>query len=180
MRTAVAFRFVSHSLLIRVVGQHRRATEGSKMLTPQDHAERDLDCKGLQQLKRIKAHQEFFLPDVGVPRKRRHRPHHRPPDGLLTMEEAAARLGCSTRTLRGHIADGDIGYVMLGHGAKRTRKMSAPADLDAFIANNRRKEAAECLSAATRARPSGSLTSSSEVIAFSARRSARPNAKRKM
>jgi excisionase family DNA binding protein len=108
-------------------------------------------------------------------RKRR----ERAPDGLLTMQEAAARLGCSTKTLKGHIAAGEIGYVALGHGTKRTRKMFAPADLDSFIANQRRKESPACLSAATRARPTGTSTFRSEVIAFTARPNARPAAKPK-
>ena len=113
------------------------------------------------------------------PCRPRKRPHHGPPaDGLLTMQQAAAHLGCSVKTLRGHIADGDIGYVMLGHGTKRTRKMFAPADLDAFIVNQRRKEA-PCLSAATSARPTGNTTFKSEVIAFTARPNARPGGKRK-
>jgi len=62
-------------------------------------------------------------------------------DGLLTMQEAAERLGVCTRTLRGHIEDGDISYVELGHGTKRKRRKFSPADLDAFIANQRRKDA---------------------------------------
>jgi hypothetical protein len=98
---------------------------------------------------------------------------------LRTPREAAARLRCSIKTLRGHVASGALPYVALGHGRKRVRKMFADADLDAFIANQTRKDLPTCPSAATSARRSGATTSKSEVIAFTARPSAQPGAKRK-
>jgi hypothetical protein len=102
-----------------------------------------------------------------------------PPDGLLTADEAAARLRCSVKTLNGYIASGAIRYVAIGHGTKRPRKMFTAADLDDFVANQTRKDFPACQSAATRARPTGNTTFRSEVIAFSARPSARTSVKPK-
>jgi len=114
------------------------------------------------------------------PERERRRPERpRPLDGLLTADEAAARLRCSTKTLNGHIAAGAIRYVAIGHGSKRPRKMFTAADLDDFVANQTRKDAPACQSAATRAHPTGNTTFKSEVIAFSARPSARTGARRK-
>jgi hypothetical protein len=102
------------------------------------------------------------------------------PNGLRTLHEGAARLGCSVRTLRGHIASGTISYVVIGHGKKRPRKMLTDADLDAFIANQTRKDLpTSCPSIAMRARNTGTSTSKCEVIAFSARPNARPGVKPK-
>jgi hypothetical protein len=50
------------------------------------------------------------------------------------LGEGAARLGCSVKTVNGHIASGALGYVVIGHGTRRPRKMLTDADLDAFIA----------------------------------------------
>jgi hypothetical protein len=110
-------------------------------------------------------------------RRRRERP--RPLDGLLTADEAAARLRCSVKTLNGYVASGTVRYVAIGHGSKRPRKMFTPADLDDFVVNQTRKDSPACLSAATRARPTGNTTFKSEVIAFSARPNARPAVKPK-
>src|SRR5215510_4634421 len=55
------------------------------------------------------------------PQARRQHPP-RPPDGLRTSAEAAAKLGCSIKTLNGHIANGDLKYVIIGHGIKRPRR----------------------------------------------------------
>jgi hypothetical protein len=108
------------------------------------------------------------------PRKKRKRKPA--PDGLRTASEAAARLGCSVKTLNGHVAAGDINYVAIGHGRKRPRKMFTDADLEAFIANRTRKDAPRP-STRIRARRSGSSTSGSTVVAFTARPNARPDAK---
>jgi helix-turn-helix protein len=98
------------------------------------------------------------------------------PGGLLTSAEAAAKLGCSIKTLNGHIAAGALKYVAIGHGMKRPRKMFTAADLDEFIANQTRKDA-PCPSDVIRAHPTGNTISRSEVVAFSARRSVRPGGK---
>jgi hypothetical protein len=48
------------------------------------------------------------LPPVFRPRRRRRhrRDLLRPPDGLLPPTDAAAKLGCSVKTLNGHVAAG--------------------------------------------------------------------------
>jgi hypothetical protein len=102
----------------------------------------------------------------------------RPPDGLLTRAQAAAKLNCSLRTLDGHVASGALRYVAIGHGKKRPRRMFTVADLDEFISNQTRKDV-PCPSSATRARHIGGSTSNSKVIAFSAAPRPRPGAKRK-
>jgi hypothetical protein len=96
------------------------------------------------------------------------KPHQRTPDGLKTLAEGAAKLGCSLKTLKGHIASGALRYVALGHGSKRQRKMLTDADLDAFVANQTRKDAPTCPSIKTRARRIGNSTSGAGVIAFTA------------
>jgi hypothetical protein len=101
-----------------------------------------------------------------------------PPGGLLTSAQVAAKLGCSIKTLNGHVASGALRYVAIGHGTKRPRKMFTDSDLDAFIANQTRKDS-PCPSSAIRARHIGASTSSSKVIAFSAVPRPRPGGKRK-
>jgi hypothetical protein len=111
-------------------------------------------------------------------RRRTRKPRIAPPDGLRTMAEAAARLGCSIKTLNGHVAAGAIGYVIIGHGLKRPRRMFASADIDDFIANQTRKDT-PCPSDAIRARRSGNTISRSTVVAFSARQNAPTSGKRR-
>src|SRR5215831_7084198 len=58
-----------------------------------------------------------------------------PLDGLRTPAEAARKLRCSVKTLRAHVAAGDLRYVIIGKGTKRPRIRFTAADLDEFIAN---------------------------------------------
>jgi hypothetical protein len=114
-----------------------------------------------------------------IPRRSR-RLRVRPPDGLRTKAEAAAKLGCSIKTLDGYVSTGALRYVALGHGKKRPRKMFADADLDAFIANQTRKDfPCPPTSPKTAARRISTTTSKCEVIGFTARRNARRAAKPK-
>ena len=69
-------------------------------------------------------------PSILRSRTRRVATTPRPSDGLRTPAEAAARLGCSIKTLNGHVAAGALKYVIIGHGTKRPRKMFTDADLD--------------------------------------------------
>src|SRR5262252_4531956 len=103
-----------------------------------------------------------------------------PPDGLLTPAEAARKLRCSVKTLRAHVAAGDLRYVTIGQGKKRPRIRFTDADLDEFIANRTRKDA-PCPSTRTRTvdRLISTTTSKCEVIGFTARRNARRAAKPK-
>src|SRR5262252_9495285 len=103
-----------------------------------------------------------------------------PPDGLRTPAEAARKLRCSVKTLRAHVAAGDLRYVTIGQGKKRPRIRFTDADLDEFIANRTRKDA-PCPSTRTRTvdRLISTTTSKCEVIGFTARRNARRAAKPK-
>jgi hypothetical protein len=47
-------------------------------------------------------------------------------------------------TLKGHVASGALPYVNIGHGKKRSRKRFTDANLEAFIANQTRKDAPPC------------------------------------
>src|SRR5262249_55589496 len=104
---------------------------------------------------------------------------HPPPGGLLTAPQAAAKLGCSIKTLNGHVASGALRYV-IGHGTKRPRKRFTDPDLDFFIEAQTRKDA-PCPSTRTGTadRRIGTSTSKCEVIGFTARRNARRAAKPK-
>jgi len=93
------------------------------------------------------------------------KPRQSPPDGLKTPTQAAAKLGCSIKTLDGHVASGALRYVIIGHGKKRRRIRFTDADLNEFIINQARKDV-PCPSIRTRARRTGNLTSGGEVIAF--------------
>jgi hypothetical protein len=67
-----------------------------------------------------------------------------PPDPnaiLLTLAQAAHRLGMSEKTLRAHVKAKRIDYANAGHGKEREHIMFAPRYLDDFVAtrykNNR-------------------------------------------
>src|SRR5262245_51811893 len=119
------------------------------------------------------------LSDLSSNSHRQRKPRHLPPDGLKTAAQAAAKLNCSIKTLRAHVAAGDLRYVIIGKGTKRPHRMYAATDLDGFIANQTRKDSPACRSIASRARRSSTSNSASEVIAFSAQPRPRPGAKRK-
>jgi len=118
------------------------------------------------------------LPKLPKPSLRTRAKTPPPPDGLRTPAEAASKLGCSIKTLNGHIASGALGYVIIGHGKKRPRKMFTDGDLNAFITNQTRKDV-PCPSTASRARRSSTSNSESTVIAFTAAPKPRPGAKPK-
>src|SRR5262245_4967843 len=69
------------------------------------------------------------IPLPGTPARK---PRLPPSDGLKSAAQAAAKLGCSIKTLNGHVASGALKYVALGHGRRRQRRMFADADLDEF------------------------------------------------
>ncbi|HEY8063810.1 MAG TPA: helix-turn-helix domain-containing protein [Methylosinus sp.] len=79
---------------------------------------------------------------------------------LLTMGEAAGVLRLSVRTLRLHVARGDIAFVTEGAGAIRPRKRFAFADLDQFVQRQRRRmqpiqRPAPRINVSVRVRPTG-------------------------
>src|SRR5262249_5124203 len=96
------------------------------------------------------------------------------PDGLKTAAQAASKLNCSIKTLNGHVAAGDLRYVIIGKGTKRPRRMFTDPDINEFIANQTRKDV-PCPSTRTRARRTGNSISSSQVIDFTAPRRPRPS-----
>jgi hypothetical protein len=118
------------------------------------------------------------LYDPDHQRQRRRKPRPATPGGLLTAAQAAAKLGCSIKTLNGHVVAGAVGYVVIGHGRKRPRKMFTDSDLDAFIAAQTRKDS-PCPSTASRARYTSTSTSSGTVIDFTAPRKPPTGDKRK-
>jgi hypothetical protein len=133
-----------------------------------DVLRRQLDPAGRAALERVE--EAAFREGAATrpqPQRRERKPRAVAPNGLMTMGEAAARLGFSVKTLQGHIASGALRYVVVGHGSKRPRKMFTDADIQDFIANQSRKDI-PCLSTASRARRTGISTSRCEVIAFTA------------
>src|SRR5262245_38119973 len=50
------------------------------------------------------------------PKRRQRKPRPLVPDGLKTSAQAAAKLGCSIKTLNGHVKVGDLKYVTIGQG----------------------------------------------------------------
>ena len=102
-----------------------------------------------------------------------------PADGLKTPAQAARRLGVSIRTLRGLVSSGELRYVNVGRGKQREKMMFTDNDLDDLIAGRTRQKAQQCPSTSPKVRRSTTSTSSGEVIAFTARRNGRTDAKRK-
>jgi excisionase family DNA binding protein len=98
---------------------------------------------------------------------------------LLSPREAAKALNISVDTLRDHVAQGSIRYVQIGASKRRPRKAFTPGDLEEFITNQTRRSAALCPSTKIRARHSGSMTSSAEVVAFAAQLRQETEGKRK-
>ena len=90
---------------------------------------------------------------------------------LMTMEEAAAYLHIAPRTLRDHIARGEIRYVAVGGGRGRPRKLFTEDDIQDFVRRQSRMQ--PCPSTAGRAPRSTATTSKSTVLAFPAQQ-ARP------
>src|SRR5690348_8969127 len=95
---------------------------------------------------------------------------------LKTPAEAAAVLHCSRKTLTGHVRAGDLRYVIVGLGKKRPRRMFTVEDIQEFIERQTRRDT-PCRSIGPRARHTTNSTLKSEVIAFTALRSARANGK---
>ena len=84
---------------------------------------------------------------------------------LLTIAEAAAMLGVSVKTMRGHVKAGEIAYINLGRGEKRARMAFEPCDIDEFL--NRRRTR-QCQSTSRKVPRSTTSTSRSVGIDFAA------------
>ena len=100
---------------------------------------------------------------------------------LLKPQEVAQRLGCTVKTLLGHVQDGSLRYVNVGRGEIRPRYMFAESDLAEFEEARRRRNgrAMPCRSTGQKAVHSTNTTSSGEVIAFTALRNKQASAKPK-
>ena len=148
------------------------ATSGTRTKTASDAVKR---CIELVRTVSIDAGGFFVFAD-----RRARRSKVRAMTVLRTPKQAAERLQTSVEQLIGFVHDGELRYVNLGRGKKRPRRMFTDDDLDEFIERRKRGEAIGlCLYTNQQNRRTGNLTSSSEVIAFTARPSARPAAKPK-
>jgi excisionase family DNA binding protein len=117
---------------------------------------------------------------LSVPAPAQPAPVPAPADGLKTPAQAARRLNISIRTLRGLIASGELRYVNVGRGKQREKIMFTDNDLNDLIASRTRQKAQQsCPSTSPKARRSTTSISSGEVLAFTARRNGRTDAKRK-
>lgn len=114
-----------------------------------------------------------------VPGRRARRKAPRPPDGLRTPAEAAARLATTVEQVFAFVRDGELHYVNVGRGKKRPRYRFADGDIDELI-EKRKEQAVQCPSTNPKSQRliSGS-TSKSVVVGFMDRRAAQIAAKRK-
>lgn len=64
---------------------------------------------------------------------------------LMTPDEVAERLRCSRKTLSAHVRNGDLKYIIIGHGKKRPRKMFAEADVGEFLKRRTRRETTDSI-----------------------------------
>lgn len=81
-----------------------------------------------------------------------------------SVSEAAAVLDMCQKTLLKHLARGEIRYAIIGRRTKRFR----PDDIAKFLDRQSRTEVAPCPSISRKARRTGTMTSSSRVVAFTA------------
>ena len=63
---------------------------------------------------------------------------------LLKPQEVAQRLGCTVKTLLGHVQDGSLRYVNVGRGEIQPRYMFAESDLAEFEEARRRRNGGQC------------------------------------
>ena len=100
---------------------------------------------------------------------------------LLKPQEVAERLGCTVKTLLGHVQDGSLRHVNVGRGEIRPRYMFAERDLAEFEEARRRRNGREmpCRSTGQKVVRSTNTTSSGEVIAFTALRNRQASGKLK-
>jgi excisionase family DNA binding protein len=104
-----------------------------------------------------------------------------PPDPerlLLTLAEAARRLGMSVKTLRAHAHDGDIRYVNVGRGKERESMRFPPRDLEDFIAARSQTKAPQWSTGSKTARIT-TTTSGTKVIDLTVLLSKQKNGRRK-
>ena len=89
---------------------------------------------------------------------------------LLDGKEAAKRLNITEDQLAALVQDGEITYINVGRGKKRPRRRYAEEDIDDFKVRRRRREA--FLSGSPKTHRSTDTISGSEVVGFTALRTA--------
>jgi excisionase family DNA binding protein len=100
---------------------------------------------------------------------------------LLTVREAADRLGISVKTLRGHIRTGRLRYLSVGLGERRQAYRIEENDLEVFkeAIGRRNPEAGPCQSTRRKTPRITNMTSNYRAIGFTALRNARASEKPK-
>ena len=88
---------------------------------------------------------------------------------MLTLTQAAERIGVCERRFRDILRSGAIPYVNVGDPGKRTSYRFMPADLDAFLLQRRTTWQKPEDSTNEPAPVRGSMTSNAGVIDFAAR-----------
>jgi Helix-turn-helix domain len=91
-------------------------------------------------------------------------------DELKTPKQAAEFLQCSPKQVHAHAKNGELRYVDVGCGDKRPVRRFTEADLIDFAERRSRREASQCQSTGTKARRTGTTTSSAMVYDFTALR----------
>jgi hypothetical protein len=90
---------------------------------------------------------------------------------LLNSNETARRLRITEEQLGALVHDGEISYINVGRGKKRPRRRFTEEDIAEFLERRRRREA--CQSISLKSRRTGTTTSGTVVIGFTAQRAAR-------
>ena len=85
----------------------------------------------------------------------------------LTFKETARLLGIDQKTLRGHVRAGNIRFITIGLGMTKLRREFTLNDILEFVEQMRRRE---CPSTSDPTRRSTTMTSSGDILGFTARR----------
>jgi hypothetical protein len=85
----------------------------------------------------------------------------------LPLKETARLLGIDQKTLRGHIKAGNICFMTVGLGVTKLRREFTLSDILEFLERMRGRE---CPSISAATRPTTTMTSSGDILGFTARR----------
>jgi hypothetical protein len=85
----------------------------------------------------------------------------------LPVKETARLLGIDQKTLRGHVKAGNIRFITIGLGMTKLRREFTLIDILEFLERMRRRE---CPSTSAPTRPTTIMTSSGDILGFTARR----------
>ena len=88
----------------------------------------------------------------------------------VPFKEAAGLLGIDQKTLRGHVRAGNIRFITIGLGMTKLRREFTLNDILEFLERMRRRE---CPPTSAPTRPSTIMTSSGDILGFTARRAKR-------